>query len=149
MNVICKYKCGRYPPLVIPIHSSSSITLNEYVSNREGYTIEKDISGYCISENAQYEVYGVLIFSEQIRYLIQDDNGIPGFFPHILFEIGENHSFYEWEVLHYSTENGEMLWMGYPDIVDNYEGIRDLVDERKEAIARFLKSKEHIQETMV
>ena len=146
MNVICINNRNNYPPLVLPICLESNIGDNCFVSNKEWYTVDKDLLGYSIGIGCRYEVYGILFFSNQIRYLIQDDKGMPGFFPESLFQIETREVFFDWKTAHYSVCTGELFFVGYPDLSDEYEKLRDLIDQKNNAVANFLKYKQYVSE---
>ncbi len=149
MNVICINNRDNYPSLVLPIHSGSNFGDNSFVSNKEWYTVEKDLLGYNIEIGCKYEVYGLLFFLDQLRYLIQDDHGEPGFFPESLFQIDNNDVFFDWKTTHYSVCTGELFFVGYPDLSDGYEKIRDLIDKKKDAVSNFLKYKQYVSEVNI
>lgn len=144
MNVICMNNRDNYPPLVLPIDQKSNISDNRFVSNKEWFTVDKNVIGYNIEIGCKYEVYGILFFTDQIRYLIQDDRGMPGFFPESLFQIETRDIFFDWKIAQYSVCTGDLFFVGFPELSDGYERLRDLVDQKNDAIFRFLQYKQYV-----
>ena len=138
MIVKCNVNKCSYPPLVLPYLLTDELDHETIVTSRAGYTINRDFSGYCITEGRDYIVYGILFYKDQIRYLIADDENMPGFFPSILFRITEPYVWFDWEVNEYTVESEKMMIMGYSAITETYEDLRDLIDNKADAVGKFL-----------
>ena len=142
MTVLCKKIFDDSDPLVMPKDMSQRIDDINFVASSEWNTISNTISGYCLTEGLEYFVFGILLFSKQIRYLVFDDNNIPGFFPAGLFKICDSSTNFDWRVAEYSTKNGCVLFVGCPLYTEAYVEIADLVNCEKEAIEKLLKYKD-------
>lgn len=146
MKVICKKNDGLYSPIVLPYQIDCPITENNFILNNEYYTIDSERIGFCLTENRKYEVYGILFYLNQPRFLIQDDMGMPAFLPCELFEINEKSVCFDWEAAFYKTENGSLTWIGYPTIAQSYECFRDLFRRERNAISQFLQYKASVEQ---
>lgn len=142
MIVKCiKNQCD-HPLLVLPSKLGVEIDSNNAIVSSEWFTIDTTISGYRITEGNDYTVYGMLFYTNQIRYLIADDNNMPGFFPSTLFSISKPHIWFDWEINEYTINSAKLIILGYAKITEKYEGLIDLIDRRKNAIRNFLDYKE-------
>ena len=138
MIVKCNINKCSYPPLVLPYLSTEEADIDDVVVSKDCYTIDSKIDGYCITKGRDYIVYGILFYKDQIRYLICNDNNMPGFFPSILFRITEPYVWFDWEVNEYTIESEKMMIMGYSAITETYEDLRDLIDNKADAVDKFL-----------
>ena len=77
MKVRCKKKSGYYQFLVIPYNLELD---NEDVASSEGATSDTGELEYDLTLEHDYTVYGIVVIDGEIRYLLQDDHGYPGFF---------------------------------------------------------------------
>ena len=75
MTVICEKTCCNESVLLLPMQADASIGDDDFALLM-GYTVESEITEYHVSEGAEYVVYGILVYKNQIRYLIQDNDGI-------------------------------------------------------------------------
>lgn len=140
MVIKCKKKTNNCDPLVLPRDPSKIMCESNFVCSCEWYTIDSDLSGYNITIGKKYTVNGCLIFSNQIRYLISDDNNIPGFFPYDLFEIIESYIVYDWEINIYEINSKKLVVLGCSDLFSKYDYLIDLVDNDPKAIKKYLDS---------
>ncbi len=105
--------------------------------------------GYSLTPGSAYEIYGILLFQNQTRYLLLDDRCIPGFLPSGLFHGLRGSVFFDWETCEYEldTDSREVLvFIGCPLLAANYETLRDLIDGKAAAVAKFLEYKEYVAE---
>ena len=145
MTVQCIRNIGNFPALVLPFDCSQEISENNFVSSSEWYTIDSNCSGYCISLDKKYKVYGILIYDNMSRFLIQDDNNIPNFYPSQLFSLTDPSLFDPyWEYNCILIEKKECIVIGYSDLVRDYCHLRDLIDNKPDAIKQFLHHKEKL-----
>lgn len=142
MTVICMSSISRTPPIVIPCEQESNLNINNFAVI-DGYTIDSNTSGYRITLGARYQVYGLLLFREQIRYLIQDDKGIPIFCPSDLFGIESSSVYWDWEIAQYAILNTVLVFIGYPDVSASYQKLIELIESKPNAIESFLSYKEY------
>lgn len=141
MVVKCIVTTSNEKPLVIPKDPTKPLDENNYVSSGEYYTIDSLWSGYPIKTGNEYTVYGILIIKNQIRYLIFNDHGIPGFYPSCLFNVVENYLYYDWGINIYQVNTEQYLLITSENIVNCYEHFCDLVDCQNDAIKRLLEYK--------
>lgn len=146
MKAVCRKTKGEYPLLVLPNCIYDPVSEDNFVLNVVHFTIDSNQIGFCLTENQSYEVFGMLYFSNQIRYLIQDDNGIPAFLPFDLFEIADNSVCFDWEASCYYIQGEALMWIGYPVLSQSYNDFRDLFQLKREAVSQFLKYKKRIEE---
>ena len=123
---------------VIPIDPNKPLDENNYIVSNDNYTIDSRWSGYPIKMGNEYTVYGILIFKNQIRYLIFNNFDIPGFYPSCLFDVVENYLLYDWgiNIFHVNTE--KYILIISEDVVNCYEHFSALVDCQGDAIKRLL-----------
>ena len=138
MLVICTANKGNNNPLILPINSEHQIDETNFVTSCEWYTLNSEISGYNITVGKKYTVIGIIMFKNEIRYLISDDNNIPGFFPSNLFRIMESYVLYEWEIRIFPIEADQRLVIGYSELTQNYNHLIGLIDNNPNDIKLFL-----------
>lgn len=131
-------------PLIIPRDPHASLSETNYVSSTEWYTIDAQLSGYCITKSKEYTVYGILVIKNQVRFLISDDNGVPGFFPDCLFSIKDRTLFFDWEVNLHSMDSGTILCIGYHELCRRYSSLVGIIEGDCKAIEEFLEYKAFI-----
>lgn len=144
MIVQCLKTQSSCDPLVIPRNLQNVISETNYVMSTEWYTVTNKISGYRISQGKKYTVYAVVAFNEQIRYLIFDDDNIPGFFPSVLFSISNSDIFLDWEVCEYDIESKILFVMGYPALCKDYSSLVGLIECQNQHIEGLLSYKNHM-----
>lgn len=143
MIVICKENQSRCAPLVLPRDINEEISDENFVVSSEWYTIDSIISGYSVTVSQEYRVYGVLCFNGEVRYLIFDDNNMPGFFPSSLFEIGQMNVLFDWEIKEYLVGPLALLFVGFPELCESYSNLVGLIDCQRKSIERILEYKEY------
>lgn len=144
MIIVCKKTQGNFPPLVIPRQIGLTISNNNFVASSEWYTISSELSGYSLTKEKEYIVYGVLFFDNLVRYLVVDDHSIPCFFPAPLFTVQHSLVPYDWQACEYSLASGKLLVLGYPLITESYSELVELIDCANGAISRFQMYKDQI-----
>ena len=145
MKAICKKNIGKYPSLVLPEDSQNLLGNDNYISSNDWYTINADVSGYCLTIEKTYLIYGVLRYDNQIRYLVADDQGIPCFMPENLFEITDSAT-WEWEEKHFKLIESEISIFISNDLVSSYDDLISLLRLDDKAIKQFLKYKKFIED---
>ena len=131
-------------PLVIPKNVTKPLDEKNYVASNEYYTIDSTWSGYSLKMENEYAVYGVLIYKNQIRYLIFDDNGIPGFYPSCLFDVVEGYLLFDWSINIFDIYKEKCVLLISENVVGNYDDFRDLIDNTDGAIKRLLKYRDSL-----
>lgn len=138
MIAICTRNQLDSSPLVFPNDLNLPISNNNFVSSTVGYTIDSNLLGYCITEGKEYTVYSLLVYNNQLSFLIADDNGIPGFFPSDLFSVEMPQFSWDWALKTYKIEKYILIAIGPIDFIYKYENIRDMIAGTKSAISWFL-----------
>lgn len=144
MTVMCKKTCCNESVLLLPMQVDASIEDDNFVLLM-GYTVESEITEYHITEGIEYIVYGILVYKNQIRYLIQDNDGMPVFCPDELFHIGKSNVYWDWEIISFPVDGMPLVIIGYPAMEASYDALIDLVTRKKDAIKNFLKYKGHTE----
>lgn len=144
MKIKCLRTCGKYEPLILPYVYGKSISDQNFIVSHEWYTIDSEVSGYSLTTSFEYIVYGMLFYRNELRYLIANNNNIPGFFPAELFEIAENYMQPDWEMNVFKLDSDRLFVIGYPDLLSDYSKLRDLIDGNNGAIRAFLEYKESL-----
>ena len=144
MRVQCKTVVSDCEPLIIPRNIGQIVCDNNIVSSSEWYTISSKLSGYSISEGMEYDVYAILSYGSQFRYLLLDDYGNPGFFPAQLFSIIGSTTTFDWEVAEYPIASQTLYLIGYPALTQSYSNLVKLIDGEKESIRNLLEYKDYI-----
>lgn len=137
MIVECKLCACNEVPLVLPRFKEQPVGNENYIVAM-GYTVDNLITQYRVSVGLKYEVYGILVYKGQIRFLIQDDDNIPVFSPAELFLISDPNFFWDWKITQHSTIDGILLLIGYPAMLDTFEDFVCLVEQDNLAIEGFL-----------
>lgn len=142
MTAICKERRCNESVLLLPLQVDTTIDDNSFALLM-GYTVDSEYTEYHISKGVEYIVYGILIYRNQIRYLIQDDDGMPIFCPEELLLIQNRSVYWDWEVLSFFLEGMPLVLIGYPAMEGAYDKLIDLVERREKAIKRFLQYKDY------
>ena len=141
MIINCVKNTENSSPIVLPYDLSHELSDMNFISSREWYSIDSNVSGYKITLGKKYTVYGILFFKNEIRYLICNDDNVPGFFPSTLFEILENYILFDWGINSYQIEDEKILLIGYSDLIKDFEHLRDLIEYTPDAVRTFLEYK--------
>ena len=115
-----------------------------YVSSSEWYTIDEALSGYSLRIGSLYSVFSVMIYKEEIRYLIIDENGHIGFFPSRLFSIYDRFVLVDWELFEYSLTGNLLLLLGPGCIVGKYDLVCKVIEERTEMVCAILEYRDSL-----
>ena len=144
MILKCITNKGSYPPLVVPYDINKDFEGENFVVSKDWYTIDATIVGYTLTQGREYQVYGILISNDDIRYLVADDNNIPCFFPSGLFSVVENYICFDWQLTKYNIDNQQYILIGYSRLTSGYEDFRDLIGLDPAAIRKFIEYKDSI-----
>ena len=87
MLVKCTKATENAAPLVLPQDIRLPLGETNYCSSSEHFTIDSVVEGYSLSREKVYPVYGLLTANDRLRYLIVDDENIPGFFQKVCFRL--------------------------------------------------------------
>lgn len=144
MKLICTANYCNASSLVLPKDPTVVLNDTNYVSSTEWYTIDRVNSGYCLRIGSLYDVFSVMIYKKEIRYLIIDENGHAGFFPSKLFSICDRFVILDWELFDYSLCGEPLLLLGPSCIVGEYNQICAIVEERAEMVRSVLEYRDSL-----
>ena len=77
---------GEFSPLVIKTDPEKPLTESNYVSSSEWFSTDGNTVGYSLTVGREYTVYAIITVEGKDRFLIIDDDGLPGYFPWHLFD---------------------------------------------------------------
>lgn len=141
MVVICTCNQLDSSPLVFPNDLNLPISNNNFVSSTAGYTVDSNLLGYCITKGKEYKVYSLLVYNNQLSFLIADDNGIPDFFPSGLFSVEMPQLSWDWTLKTYHIGKDILVAIGPIDFICKYDNIRDMIAGTTCAISWFFEYK--------
>ena len=144
MLVVCKTNISQCDPLVLPHNPQYAMSESNYVVASGWYSVDGNFSGYCLTVGAEYQIYGILLYGDQKRYLVVDDDSMPGFLPTELFQICNSTLFFDWKICEYTIETQALLFIGYPELCESYSNLIGLIDWQPQHIERFLSYKEYL-----
>lgn len=144
MIVVCKTNTSQCDPLILPRTLQYTMSESNYVVASEWYTINKNLSGYCVTEGREYQVYGIAVYGNQKRCLIIDDNQVPGFFPIDLFQIHDSSLFFDWKICEYTIASQTLLFIGYPTLCESYSNLVGLIEGQSQHVKLFLSYKDYL-----
>lgn len=142
MTVLCKKTCCNESVLLLPMRVDDSVGDDNFALLM-GYTVDSEITEYHITEGTEYIVYGILVYKNQVRYLIQDNDSMPVFCPNELFCIEKSNVYWDWGIESFLVDGMPLLIIGYPAMEGSYEMLIELVKRKKDAIEKFLTYKEY------
>lgn len=127
--------------LILPIKNIDQSQDDAYAISSEWHTLNSEVSGYNISIDSKYFVAGIINWNNEVRYLISDDNGIPGFFPAELFQIYNSFIMFDWEINIFNIKQKQLLVIGYTQLAHDYNHLIGLVDMKSDDVKIFLNNK--------
>lgn len=119
---------------------------SNFIASAEWHTINSKEVGFSISIEKEYYVYGILQYQNQIRFLLMDDNNMPGFFPSILFNIKQGDIPTGWVVKKHEIGDGDMIITTDPMLIDSYEDLKSIIEYKNAAIEAILDYKRFVLE---
>ena len=144
------YACKMYKttenaaPLVLPQDIRLQLGETNYCSSSEHLTVDSVVEGYRLSREKVYQVYGLLTANDRLRYLIVDDENIPGFFPERLFQVVSHDVPDEWITRKYDGPDVAVSYVTYAAL-NTYQGILGLMNNRVSTIKKFIDLKEWLE----
>ena len=78
MIVECICNQAYFSPLVLPFNICRKMCDQNFITSTEGFTIGDGRVGVALTKGRRYTIYGLLIYKNEIRYLIQNDSNIGG-----------------------------------------------------------------------
>lgn len=97
-----------------------------------------------ISINKDYNIYGIVLYEEGLRYLIFDDYETPYWYPAELFNIIDNKVDVTWYYEFYGYEESVSAIWGYYELVFSKMHFDELAEQHQEAMDIFFKRKQEI-----
>lgn len=110
---------------------------------REGYKRLTNYQG--IITKKQYNVYGIILVQESVKYLLFNDFEMANWYPVELFQVVDSQLPRNWcfQFFGYEEYGVSAIW-GYREIVENEEHYTGLCEQEKNDIELFLKRKKEI-----
>lgn len=144
MLVKCIKTTAKAVPLVLPPDIQSPLGEANYCSSDEYFTIDSAVDGYSLSCGKVYRVYGLLTVNGELRYLIVDEDNIPGFFPECLFQVVSHDAPAEWISREYIGPDAAVFYTAYPEL-NTYQDIPGIMEHRPSSVKRFIELKEWLE----
>ena len=132
---------GSLEEIVLPIDCSYPISNQNFVCSSNWFIDSDGKQRCCINVGTIYMVYSIKVVQGKTHYLVIDDYSIPAFLPSVLFDIVDSDITVDWEVQNFSLCEGELLVIGYTDIVQDYTNLLSLVTQTPAAITKFFEYK--------
>lgn len=145
MVVRCIENRGIYPELVLPVDPTMSVSNTNFVATSAGITGD-DLDEYILTIGHDYCVFGLLVYSGHVRYLIVADDGIPAFFPEALFSLHDHNISPDWSINTYGTHDGKLVVIGYDALSKSYDTLLALLREDPHALREFISYKQFYEE---
>ena len=89
-----------------------------------------------------YPVFGILTYGGDVRYLVENCEGIPGFYPSVLFSILDRNISPDWSMNLYTLPDGKLFVAGYDALTKSYDALLALIREEPRAVEDFLDYKQ-------
>ena len=141
MLVKCVQTQGEFVPLVLPVDINLPLGDNNFCSSNEWFTINSKTSGFNLSYERCYRVYGFLIVNGKLRYLISDNNNIPGFFPDMLFQVVDHSISLEWVFSSYTSSSNTVFFIS-PSDFNSYGDILGIMSSNPYTIRKHIEYRE-------
>lgn len=132
---------GSLEEIVLPIDCSYPISNQNFICSSNWFIDSDGKQRCCINVGTIYMVYSIIVVQGKTHYLVIDDYSIPAFLPSVLFDIVDSDITVDWEVQNFSFCEGELLVIGYTDIVQDYTNLLSLVTQTPAAITQFFEYK--------
>ena len=145
MVVRCINNSGNFAELVLPVDLTKPVSNSNFESSAIGITGE-DEDNYLLSVGQDYVVFGILSYGGDIRYLVRNCDGIPGFYPSALFSILNHEISPDWSINLYALSSGELFVVGYDALTKSYDALLALLREEPQAVENFLIYKQAFEE---
>ncbi len=143
-DIIMKVKCIKnrnagIEPLVLPIRLQEKISNDNYILCDLEAT--GSLVGYDITIEREYDVFAILNYENETKFLIQDDSNIPVFHSSKLFVVVDDKEDFEWEDYSFDINDRKLLLKSYPELSE-YSEIIGIIGRNPKTITKFLKYKE-------
>lgn len=141
-TVICLNNVSCAEALVIPQNNSDCITNQNFICYTGDETMGPDLVRFSLRPGCCYPVYGILHYRDGLRYLVQNENGLPVLIPRQLFKIEGPRIPLDWQIAEYKFQEQSLLILSYDTITESYPVLCDLIELRPEAVRAFLDYKD-------
>ncbi len=143
MRAKCISNEGDYSPLVVPVDPSQPMYEDNYTWSTIPTVKRDNVTEYRVTKNGIYVVYAVVVYADQIWYLICDDDNVPSLLPSDLFVLADSEVAIDWIMKPYKIYDQLLFLLGYLELVNDYNAFINLINLKPLAISAFLKYKEH------
>ena len=146
MIVKCVANQGVFNPIVLPKDPLLPIGNVNCVISSEYCTIDAHKLGYSITVERDYCVYGMFTYRHELRYLIIDDNGLPGFLPADLFIVTNSRLPYDLCYKEYHLCGEKCQLIACEKLTQSYDALLDFLETKGDSISDFLDYKKNVEE---
>lgn len=141
MKVKCiKNRNAGIEPLILPIRLQEKISEDNFVVC-DLEAAGSSFDGFNITIDREYDVFAILQYEDETKFLIQNDDNIPEFHSSKIFTIVKNEDDLEWEDYSFTINNKKLFLKSYSDLGE-YSEIVGIIERMPKAIKRFLDYKE-------
>lgn len=141
MKVKCiKNRNAGIEPLVLPIRLQEKISEDNFVVC-DLEAAGSSFIGFNITVDREYDVFAILQYEDETKFLIQNDDNIPEFHSSKIFTIVKNEEDLEWEDYSFTINNKKLFLKSYSDLGE-YSEIVGIIERMPGSIKRFLDYKE-------
>lgn len=145
MRIRCIKNKGNYPELVLPIDRTKPVNNSNFEATVIGIT--GDVEGnYLLTVGQDYAVFGILTYGGDVRYLIQNCEGIQSFYPSTLFSILDRDISPDWSMNLYTLPDGKLFVVSYDAMTKSYDALLALIREESRAVEDFLGYQQALEE---
>ena len=110
---------------------------NYYVSSRDYYTIDSNTNGYNLYIDEIYIVYGIMVFQNEMRYLLATTDIGPQWYPQQLFEIIDSMLPCDFHCGKFPSNNNTGMIISYKELATDYSQLIGLMELSPKAIEKF------------
>lgn len=145
MRIRCIKNKGNYPELVLPVDRTMPVSNSNFEASVIGITGDVE-DNYLLTVGQDYAVFGILTYGGDVRYLIQNCEGIPSFYPSTLFSILDRDISPDWSMNLYTLPEGKLFVAGYGALTKSYDALLALIREEPRAVEDFLGYQQALEE---
>ncbi len=146
MVIRCMANRGGNSPIVLPENENLPLSNFNYIVSTEGVTIDSQISEYKLTIDKEYEVYGMLIYRSDLKFLIADDDNVPCFFSSELFVVVKNELPVDLNYKEYRLWGEDVQIIAYKALTETYSALTNLIKHQRNAVFDFMEYKKYLHE---
>ena len=128
MTAVAKYDRGSFDILYLPKKAIINTYEDYAYGNEVAETLGNNMNKYGIIIGKMYNIYGVLSYGSQNRFLIRDELNDWSFIPCELFEICDNNVDKNWQYNQYMIDGIILSVISYSCITNNYNSLIRLIE---------------------